>query len=72
MVTLNRSVAVAMVRGPQAGLDLLATLDDGAIADHHRRHAIRGHLLEMAGDHWAARRSYQATADRATSIPERR
>jgi len=30
MVTLNRAVAVAMVRGPQAGLDLLRTLDDDA------------------------------------------
>jgi len=31
MVTLNHAVAVAMVRGPQAGLDLLGTLDaDGA------------------------------------------
>ena len=28
MVTLNRAVAVAMVHGPAAGLDLLATLDD--------------------------------------------
>src|SRR5262249_42467814 len=28
MVTLNHAVAVAMVKGPQAGLDLLGTLDE--------------------------------------------
>ena len=56
MVTLNHAVAVAMVRGPQAGLDLLGTLDaDERMAGHHRLDAVRAHLLEMAGDHAAAR-----------------
>jgi predicted RNA polymerase sigma factor len=41
MVTLNRAVAVAMVRAPQAGLDLLRTLDGRSVADHHRVHATR-------------------------------
>jgi len=72
MVTLNRAVAVAMVRGPQAGLNLLKTLDDEHIAEHHRLHAIRAHLLEMAGDRAAARSSYQAAARRTTSLPEQR
>jgi RNA polymerase sigma factor (sigma-70 family) len=73
MVRLNRSVAVAMVRGPQAALDLLRTLDDDEnIAEHHRLHAVRAHLLEMAGDHAAARHSYQAAARRTTSLPEQR
>jgi len=72
MVTLNRAVAVAMVQGPQAGLDLLRTLDDDCIAEHHRLHAVRAHLLEMAGDRAAARSSYQAAARRTTSLPEQR
>ena len=72
MVTLNRSVAVAMVQGPRAGLELLNTLDDDSIAEHHRFHAVRAHLLEMAGDHAAARSSYQAAARRTTSLPEQR
>jgi RNA polymerase sigma factor (sigma-70 family) len=73
MVTLNRAVALAMVRGPEAGLVLLATLDaDDRMARHHRLHAVRGHLLEMAGDHDAARTSYRTAARRTTSIPERR
>ena len=37
MVTLNRAVAVAMVHGPRAGLELLATLaGDPRLRDHYR------------------------------------
>jgi RNA polymerase sigma factor (sigma-70 family) len=73
VVTLNHAVAVAMVRGPRAGLDLLETLDaDDRIAKHHRLEAVRAHLLEMAGDHAAARSSYRTAARRSTSLPERR
>ena len=72
MVTLNHAVAVAMVHGPRAGLELLATLDaDERLADHHRLDAVRAHLLEMAGDHGAAREGYRAAARRTTSLPER-
>jgi RNA polymerase sigma factor (sigma-70 family) len=73
MVTLNHAVAVAMVQGPRAGLDLLATLDaDDRMAEHHRLDAVRAHLLEMAGDHEAARSRYRTAARRTTSLPERR
>jgi RNA polymerase sigma factor (sigma-70 family) len=73
MVTLNHAVAVAMVRGPRAGLDLLATLDaDDRMAAHHRLDAVRAHLLEMAGDHGAARDGYRSAARRSTSLPEQR
>jgi RNA polymerase sigma factor (sigma-70 family) len=73
MVRLNHAVAVAMVRGPQAGLDLLATLDgDERLAGHHRLDAVRAHLLELAGDRAAARAGYLAAARRTTSLPERR
>jgi RNA polymerase sigma factor (sigma-70 family) len=72
MVTLNRAVAVGMVEGPQAGLDLLATLDDGPLAGHHRVPAVRAHLLEMAGDRAGARAAYREAAGRTTSEPERR
>jgi predicted RNA polymerase sigma factor len=62
-----------MVRGPRAGLDLLATLDaDDRVAAHHRVHAVRAHLLEMAGDNAAARESYRTAARRTTSLPEQR
>jgi predicted RNA polymerase sigma factor len=71
MVTLNHAVAVAMVHGPQAGLDLLATLDKD-LARNHRLDAVRAHLLEMAGDYAGARASYELAARRTTSIPEQR
>ena len=73
MVTLNRAVAVAMVQGPQAGLALLAQLDeDPRVAQHHRLSAVRAHLLEMAGDTEAARAAYRQAAQRTMSEPERR
>ncbi|MCP2169864.1 RNA polymerase sigma factor [Goodfellowiella coeruleoviolacea] len=73
MVTVNRAVAVGMVHGPAAGLELLATLEsDKRMARHHRLHAVRAHLLELAGDHAAALASYREAARRATSVPERR
>ena len=72
VVTLNRAVAVAMVAGPEAGLALLAGLDhDARLADHHRLAAVRAHLLEMAGDHPAARAHYELAARATTSAPER-
>jgi len=73
VVTLNHAVALAMVRGPQAGLELLATLDsDGRMAGTHRLEAVRAHLLELAGDTAAARERYRAAARRTTSLPEQR
>jgi RNA polymerase sigma factor (sigma-70 family) len=73
MVTLNHAVARGMVHGPRAGLDLLETLDtDDRVAGHHRLDAVRAHLLEMAGDHAAARAHYQQAARRTTSLPEQR
>ena len=72
-MTLNHAVAVAMVRGPRAGLELLATLDgDDRLAGHHRLDAVRAHLLELAGDTGAARERYLAAARRTTSLPEQR
>jgi RNA polymerase sigma factor (sigma-70 family) len=73
MVTLNHAVAVAEVRGPEAGLALLATLEgDERLEEHHRLDAVRAHLLERLGDHDAARESYRTAARRTTSLPERR
>jgi RNA polymerase sigma factor (sigma-70 family) len=73
MVTLNRAVALAMVRGSRAGLELLETIeDDERIARSHRLDAVRAHLLEMAGDHAGARAGYRAAARHTTSLPERR
>jgi predicted RNA polymerase sigma factor len=73
VVALNHAVAVAMARGPQAGLDLLGSLEaDQRIAADHRLQAVRAHLLEMAGDTAAARDAYLAAARRATNLPQQR
>jgi RNA polymerase sigma factor (sigma-70 family) len=73
VVSLNRAVAVAMVTGPAAGLDLLNRLEsDQRLAGHHRLHATRAHLLEMSGDLPAAVASYREAARRTTSLPEQR
>jgi predicted RNA polymerase sigma factor len=73
VVALNRAVAVAMARGPHAGLDLLASLDsDPRLNDDRRYHAVRAHLLEMTGDPNGARASYEAAARRATNLQQQR
>ncbi|GAB2957225.1 sigma factor-like helix-turn-helix DNA-binding protein [Micromonospora polyrhachis] len=72
-VRLNRAVAVAMVHGPRAGLDLLVMLDaDGGLAGQHRLDAVRAHLLEMVGEVAAAGDAYRRAARRTTSLPEQR
>ncbi|MFI9009251.1 RNA polymerase sigma factor [Actinosynnema sp. NPDC053489] len=71
VVSLNRAVAVAMVHGPAAGLELVDALD-GRLPGHHRVDAVRAHLHEMAGDAERAAAHYRAAAARTTSLPERR
>ncbi len=72
MVTLNRSVAVGMAYGPEKGLALLDPLGaDPAMARHHRWHAVRAHLLEMAQDPGAAD-AYRRAAALTRSRPEQR
>jgi predicted RNA polymerase sigma factor len=70
LITLNRAVATAMVDGPAAGLALLAD-PPPALAGHHRLHAVRAHLHELAGDLDAAIDGYRAAARRTASLPER-
>jgi RNA polymerase sigma factor (sigma-70 family) len=71
VVVLNYAVAVAMVRGPDAGLALLAPLDDRLPGDH-RLYAVRAHLQEIAGDVAAAAASYEAAAQRSTNPAQQR
>jgi predicted RNA polymerase sigma factor len=72
MATVNRALALAMIQGPEAGLRLLATLDDDKrVASHHRLFAMRGHLFQMAGKPDDAAEAFETAARRCTSIPER-
>jgi RNA polymerase sigma factor (sigma-70 family) len=71
MVTLNRSVAAAMAYGPERGFAVLRTIeDDPRLKRHHRLHAVRAHLLEMAGERERAADSYRLAARLSTSLPE--
>jgi RNA polymerase sigma factor (sigma-70 family) len=71
VVTLNRAVAMAMVEGPRAGLEVLETIDE-ALAGNHRVEAVRAHLLEMAGDGEGAIDHYRAAARLTTNLAEQR
>ena len=70
---LNRAVAIAMADGADAGLAELAAIEtDERLARHHRLHAVRAHMLELAGDRAGAAAAYRTAARLATSLPERR
>jgi RNA polymerase sigma factor (sigma-70 family) len=72
-VTLNRAVAVGMAFGAEQGLAVVEPLlQDPAMARHHRTHAVRAHLLELAGDREAALAAYAKAARMTASIPEQR
>lgn len=60
IVELNRAVAVAMHRGPQAGLTLVdALLARGALADYRLAHATRADLCRRLGRTAEARAAYE-------------
>jgi RNA polymerase sigma factor (sigma-70 family) len=72
MVNLNHAIAVAMVHGAAAGLDLLDRLQaEPQVARYHRLHAVRAHLLEMAGDRAAAARYFRVAGERTANAAER-
>ena len=73
VVTLNRAVALAQVRGAAAGLDLLEiAASDPRMAGHHRVHAVRAHLLRDMGRTDEAVQEFGIAARRTLSVPERR
>jgi predicted RNA polymerase sigma factor len=73
VVTLNVAVAVGMAEGAAAGLAVLGSLaGDARMAGHHRMHAVRAHLLEMARSLAEARVEYETAARLTLSVPEQR
>jgi RNA polymerase sigma factor (sigma-70 family) len=73
VVALNHAVAVSMVAGPGAGLELVQRLGaDARINADRRFHAVRGHLLEMADNPTAALEAYHAAARAATNLQQQR
>jgi RNA polymerase sigma-70 factor (ECF subfamily) len=73
VVELNRAVAVAMLDGPSAGLELIdAILARGDLADYHLAHSARADLCRRLGRTAAARASYERALALAQQEPERR
>jgi RNA polymerase sigma-70 factor (ECF subfamily) len=73
VIELNRAVAVAMHRGPQAGLDLVdAILARGELADYHLAHSARAELCRRLGNVDAARNAYRQALGLTRQAPERR
>ena len=73
VVALNHAVAVAMAAGPDAGLELLTSLEnDRRIKDDRRFHAVRAHLLERSGDREGALDAYRDAVSQATNLQQQR
>ena len=68
VVAMNRAIALAEVRGPQAALDILDRLD---LAGYHLFHAARADLLRRLGRHSDASEAYALAANLAASQAER-
>jgi RNA polymerase sigma-70 factor (ECF subfamily) len=70
-VDLNRAVAVSMVAGPAAGLQLVAPLSDGPLADYHLLHATRADLLRRLGRDEEAAAAYRRARELTANPAER-
>ncbi|HXC69527.1 MAG TPA: RNA polymerase sigma factor [Pyrinomonadaceae bacterium] len=73
IVSLNRAVAVAMAKGPQPALDLIAELAaSGELDDYHLLHAARADMLRRLGSNDEAAASYETALRLASNDSERR
>jgi len=73
VVALNRAVAVAMARGPRAGLALIDELAaSGELDYYHLLHAARADMLRRLGANNEAAENYELALNLATNDSERR
>jgi RNA polymerase sigma-70 factor (ECF subfamily) len=71
VAALNRSVAVAELHGPAAGLDALAETDPASLENYQPYHAARADLLARAGRRNEAAAAYNRAIELATNPVER-
>jgi len=72
VVALNRAVAVAMVAGPAAGLEVVdALVGDRALRGYHLLPSVRGDLLQRLGRLSEAHTAFVAAAALAGNDRER-
>jgi RNA polymerase sigma-70 factor (ECF subfamily) len=69
VVELNRCVAVAMVEGPEAGLELIDRIE--GLDDYQHLHSARGDLLQRAGRRDEAAAAYRRALELAANPVER-
>lgn len=72
IVSLNRAVAVAMVRGPSAALEVVDRLSVGDLESYHLLHAVRADFLRRLGSNEEAAKSYRRALALVTNDSERR
>ena len=73
IVSLNRAVAVAMLSGPQSGLEIIDALAQGSDLDnYHLLHAARADLFRRLGSFEQAAESYGRALALVTNDSERR
>ena len=73
VIELNRAVALAMYKGPEAGLRQIdAILQRGELNDYHLAHAARAELCRKAGRINEARASWERALALTQQEPERR
>ncbi|MEO7941728.1 MAG: RNA polymerase sigma factor [Burkholderiaceae bacterium] len=72
IVELNRAVAIGMVHGPRAALDLVNALAANAALDsYHWLPSVQGDLLEKLGEHVQARAAFTRAAGLTRNVQER-
>jgi RNA polymerase sigma-70 factor, ECF subfamily len=73
VVELNRAVAVAMARGPEAGLAIVESLAEaGELTGYHLLPATRADLLRRLGRSGEAAAAYREALELAPTEAERR
>ena len=73
VVALNQAVAIAMSRGPDAGLEIIGQLESsGQLEDYHLLHATRADLLRRLGRLAEAADAYRRALALVRSDSERR
>jgi predicted RNA polymerase sigma factor len=72
IVELNRAVAIGMVEGTEAALDIIESLrDETALKNYHLLPSVRGDLLYKLGRYDEAGRAFEAAAALAENKRER-
>jgi predicted RNA polymerase sigma factor len=70
VVELNRAVAVGMASGPEAGLQIIDSID--GLEDYHLLPSVRGDLLHKLGRFEEARGEFERAASLTQNVREKK